>query len=280
MMNRVVVTGSNGYIGRHVVERLFSKNSCEIVAVDICDQFLSDRIVTKKSDVLSGASDLALFDELCRPDCVVHLAWQDGFNHKSSAHLENLNAHYLFLKNMIDAGCKNINVLGTMHEVGCHEGVVTDSTPCNPLSLYGIAKNALRQSIFAYAENKDVCVKWLRGFYITGDDANSQSVFGKIVKCEAEGKDIFPFTDGKNRYDFIDVRDLAEQIIAASQQVEIDGIINVCSGVPISLKERVEAFIVENNFSIKLEFGAFPSRKYDSREVYGDVSKINTILMR
>ena len=53
--------------------------------------------------------------------------------------------HYDFLKKMVDSGVEKLVVLGSMHEVGFHEGSINENTPCKPLSLYGIAKNALRQ---------------------------------------------------------------------------------------------------------------------------------------
>ena len=61
-------------------------------------------------------------------------------------------------------------------------------------------------------------------------------------------------------------------------QNEENGIINVCKGEPISLAERVEQFIKEYNLNIKLEYGAFPDRPYDSPCEYGDTAKINKIL--
>ena len=82
----------------------------------------------------------------------------------------------------------------------------------------------------------------------------------------------------KNKYDFISVYDLANQIVAAATQTKITGVINVCSGKPVSLADRVEEFIKENNFNIKLQYGAFPDRAYDSPAVLGDNSKILEIL--
>ena len=67
-------------------------------------------------------------------------------------------------------------------------------------------------------------------------------------------------------------------ISATVMQNEVNGIINVCKGEPISLAERVEQFIKENNLDIKLEYGAFPDRPYDSPCVYGDATKIKAIL--
>ena len=61
-------------------------------------------------------------------------------------------------------------------------------------------------------------------------------------------------------------------------QKEVFGIINCCTGKPMSLAERVEQFIREHNLDIKLEYGAFPDRPYDSPCEYGDASRIQKIL--
>ncbi len=85
---------------------------------------------------------------------------------------------------------------------------------------------------------------------------------------------------GKNKYDFIDVDELAEMIVAASVQDEVNGIINVCTGKPQSLAERVESFIKEHGFNIKLQYGAFPDRSYDSPGKWGDATRIKSIMNR
>ena len=67
---------------------------------------------------------------------------------------------------------------------------------------------------------------------------------------------------------------------AAVQQDEIDGIINICSGRPERLCDRVERFIQENGYDIKLEYGAFPDRPYDSKAVWGSSDKISQIMTK
>ena len=128
------------------------------------------------------------------------------------------------------------------------------------------------------AKDRNCVLHWLRAYYITGDDLKAANIFSKITKAAMEGKTEFPFTTGKNKYDFIEVNELAHLISAAVMQNEVNGIINVCKGEPISLAERVEQFIVEHNLDIKLEYGAFPDRPYDSPCEYGDATKINQIL--
>ena len=57
-----------------------------------------------------------------------------------------------------------------MHEIGYWEGAIDENTPSNPTTLYGIAKNSLRQSIEVLTHDTDVVIQWLRAFYIIGDD--------------------------------------------------------------------------------------------------------------
>ena len=271
----ILVTGANGYIGHHVVAE-FLNNGHYVVAVDLRNDNIDNRAEYINCDIFSGEENL--YHKLGQPDVCVHLAWQDGFVHNSDKHIKNLYKHFEFIKNLISQGIRRVAVMGTMHEIGYYEGAVAENTPCNPISMYGIAKNALRQMLFTeFGEDTDK-IQWLRAYYIFGDDARNNSIFTKIRIAEAEGKEYFPFTTGVNKYDFINVEELAKQITACASQNEVNGIINCCSGEPIALKDKVEGFISDNGFKIKLQYGVFPDRKYDSPAIWGDCSKINSIM--
>ena len=58
----------------------------------------------------------------------------------------------------------------------------------------------------------------------------------------------------------------------------MNGIINICSGRPERLSDRVERFIKENDYNIKLKYGAFPDRPYDSKAIWGNDTKIKSIM--
>ena len=276
-MKKILVTGASGYIGRHTVKRLLDCG----YSVDACDlrfEGLDERANKVLTPIFNGDADI--YDKLGRPDICIHIAWRNSFIHNSETHIEDLYNHYSFLKNMINGGLRHLSVMGSMHEVGHWEGAIDENSLTNPTSLYGIAKNSLRRAIELLVKDNDVVLQWLRAYYITGDDLRSNSIFSKIIKMEMQGKERFPFTTGKNKYDFISVEELAKQVVAASTQTEISGIINCCSGYPISLAEKVEEFIQKNNFKIKLEYGAFPDRKYDSLAVWGNNNKIQRILKK
>ena len=104
------------------------------------------------------------------------------------------------------------------------------------------------------------------------------SILGKIIQAAEAGKTHFPFTSGKNMYDFIHVDELSRQIAYAVMQNEVDGIINCCTGRPMTLAEKVERFIRENRLDIKLDYGTFPDRPYDSPGVWGNAEKIHRIM--
>ena len=93
-----------------------------------------------------------------------------------------------------------------------------------------------------------------------------------------EGKKLFPFTSGQNQWDFIDYNEFSQQVSAVIEQNEVGGIINICHGRPEKLADRVERFIRENNYNIKLDYGKFPDRPYDSKAVWGDDAKIKIIM--
>lgn len=272
---RIVVTGANGYIGKHVVKSLLDLGN-EVIAVDPMQSQIDQRAILCNEDIFSG--DEAIYAKLGRPDICIHLAWKDGFVHNSASHMINLSGHFEFINNMMEGGCQNISIMGSMHEVGYWEGKIDENTPCNPLSQYGVAKNALRQSLLLLARNKGVNLFWLRAFYILGDDKRNNSIFAKILAASEEGKTEFPFTSGKNKFDFITVEELANQIAAASMQDKYTGIINVCSGNPVALGTEVENFIKRNHLKIQLQYGKFPDRVYDSPIIYGDNTIINEIM--
>ena len=271
---KILVTGANGYLGQGIVAQILD-NGHQVVAADLDVQRVDARAECFSGDIFSLQYP---YRELGEPDALLHLAWRDGFIHNSDAHIVDLPKHYLFLKQMLEDGLQQICVMGSMHEIGFFEGSIKETTPCHPMSLYGIAKNALRDTVELMAGQHGAVFQWLRGYYIVGNARYGSSIFTKILEAEEAGKAEFPFTTGQNQYDFLDYKEFCEQVAAAVGQREVNGIINIASGRPERLADRVEAFIQKNQYKIKLKYGAFPDRPYDSKAVWGDVSKITKIL--
>lgn len=248
-----------------------------MTAVDLKVDRVDERAEKRVCNLFEIENPYEYFGEL---DILLHLAWRDGFVHYSSAHIDDLPKHYAFIKNMVGSGCKHIAVMGSMHEIGFFEGSIDESTPCHPTTPYGIGKNALRDLTQMICKQNNAVFQWLRGYYIVGNSKYGSSIFSKITAAAEEGKKEFPFTLGLNQYDFIDYPNFCAQVAAAITQSQEQGIINICSGRPEKLADRVERFIIENNYDIKLQYGMFPDRPYDSKAIWGDNSKIEKILTR
>lgn len=271
---KILVTGANGYLGQGIVKCLLDKR-LDVVATDFDVKFVDKRATCISGNIFEIDNPFEFYG---KPDAVLHLAWKDGFVHYSDSHMTELSNHYLFLKRMITSGIKKVAVMGSVHEIGFYEGSVDENTPCWPTTPYGISKNALREVTKMLAQQNHVSFQWLRGYYIVGHSEFGSSIFSKITAAEKDGKKEFPFTLGQNQFDFIDYEAFCEQVASAVSQDKVNGIINICSGYPEKLADRVERFIDENNYRIKLKYGAFPDRPYDSKAIWGNNKKIMEIL--
>lgn len=271
---KILVTGANGYLGQGIVRIILNNGHC-VVATDFNTQFVDERAERIVCNLFEVDNPYSFFGE---PDVLLHLAWRDGFVHYSSAHIDDLPKHYAFIKKMVDGGIQQVAVMGSMHEIGFFEGSINESTPCHPTTPYGIAKNALRDLTQMICKQKNIVFQWLRGYYIVGNSKFGSSIFSKITAAVDEGKTEFPFTLGQNQYDFIDYPDFCAQVAAVVGQKNEQGIINICSGKPEKLADRVERFIKENGYRIKLQYGAFPDRPYDSKAIWGNDTKIRKIM--
>ena len=137
---RILVTGANGYLGSGIVEAI-QNNGNEVIAADFKVEHVDDRADKRPCNLFDIENPYEYFS---KPDALLHLAWRDGFVHYSNAHIDDLPAHFGFIKKMVESGCKHIAVMGSMHEIGFFEGSINENTPCHPTTPYGIAKNALR----------------------------------------------------------------------------------------------------------------------------------------
>lgn len=271
---KILVTGANGFLGRGIVDEIIKTGHTVVAAGFETDKVSSDAIRIN-GDMFEVADPYEYYGQ---PDVLLHLAYKDGFVLNSEAHMQNLVKHTTFIDKMVSAGIKQVAVMGTMHEIGFFEGSVDENTPTHPMNFYGIAKNAIRDYTSLVTKNNDVIMQWLRAFYIVDGTAYGNSIFSKLFAAAERGDKTFPFTTGKSQYDFLDYADFSKYVAAAVTQTEVQGIINISSGEPERLSDRVERFISDHHLNIKLDYGAFPDRPFDSKAIWGDNTKIQKIL--
>ena len=150
---KVLVTGAGGYLGTGVVKQLCNDGIDVVATCHSRTDIVDKRALIKQCDIYSIDDPYTYFE---KPDVLLHMAWKNGFIHNDPSHINDLPDHYGFIKKILDGGCKQVSVMGTMHEVGLYEGGIKEDTPTNPETLYGISKNTLRRITKILCKNADI----------------------------------------------------------------------------------------------------------------------------
>ena len=74
------------------------------------------------------------------------------------------------------------------------------------------------------------------------------------------------------------VEAVAEYLVKIAMQNQVEGIINCCSGTPISIKALVENHLKTKKRNIQLNFGYYPYNQYEPMEFWGDNTKLKQAL--
>jgi nucleoside-diphosphate-sugar epimerase len=277
---KIAVTGASGFIGRHVLSDLRKHDVKVFVAsrnpLQLID--LSESIKTITLDISNPPPNS--FEQLGSPDVLIHLAWEGLPNFKSPHHLDTeLPKQYHFLKTMIEAGLPSLIVTGTCFEYGMQTGVLSEDMQTKPSNPYGQANNILRQQLELLKSNNPFKFTWARLFYMYGQGQASTSLYQSIREAVLRGDKVFNMSGGEQLRDYLPVTEVARQIVLMAMAQRDIGIVNICSGIPISVRGLVEKWLRENNWKIELNLGYFPYPDYEPMAFWGSVDKLTSLQM-
>jgi len=284
-MRTILVTGATGFIGNYVVEELL-KNNCRVVASSFLEEKARSfswfqRVQYKPFDLASFNPEINYYEWFQRPDAVIHLAWEGLPNYKAAFHYEvNLPRHFSFLQNLVTHGLKNLSVTGTCFEYGMKEGMLSEDMPAHPANPYAQAKNGLRKLLEQLQQTVLFDFKWIRLFYMYGKGQNSNSLLSQLQKALDEKAPVFNMSGGMQIRDYLPVERVAAYIVKIALQDKVNGIINCCSGQPVSVKELVEKYLQEHKATIHLNLGYYPYTDYEPMAFWGNDKKIKQILQQ
>lgn len=282
-MKKVLVTGATGFVGRYVVQQLLNRGHT-VIASSVSDEKAKNAEWFSKVDFIPfdfrqfdpGANCYEFFRQ---PDVMIHLAWEGLPNYKSLFHIgENLPRHLAILSNLINNGLPDLTVAGTCLEYGLQEGCLREDMLSLPSTPYAIAKNELRKSLDVLAKDHPFAFKWVRLFYMYGKGQNPNSLLSQLDKALGNREEVFNMSGGEQVRDYLPVEKVAEYIVDIALQQKIGGIINSCSGEPVSIREFVKDYLSRNNKRIRLNFGYYPYTDYEPMHFWGDTTKLKTIL--
>lgn len=238
-----------------------------------------DRVAFVACDVHADAADLPA--RLGIPDALIHLAWPGLPNYREPFHFErNLPADYHFIAKMVAAGTPQVLITGTCSEYGMQNGLMTEDSPALPANAYGIAKNALRLFLEALRERHWFVLQWARLFYLHGPGQHPNSVLAQLDRAIDAGEPQFDMSGGEQLRDYLAVESAAADLAALVERPEFLGVVNCCSGTPISIRSLVERRIMQREASIRLNLGHFPYSEYEPFAFWGSRRRLDEILQR
>ncbi len=251
MNRRILVTGSTGYIGKHLASRL--------VKLPDTDVYGFNRTYDEKlpaNQCLEGNlldADLQSWLGKVRPDVIFHATGTSPRSPFDNQLLVNAEGTRRLLQALVDNGLRpRVVVVGSAAEYGLRDEPVDESAVCIPEGEYGIAKLAQTQIAQSFARRYDLPVLVGRVFNVYGESERHlavASMASQIVQAEI----IQPLPAELHAYnlrssrDFIHIDDVVEALLALSEKLsylETSGqVYNIASGQTTAVSTVLELLL-------------------------------------
>ena len=232
-MKKVIVTGINGLIGQYIAEPL-KKLGFEVYGIGTKD-ILTDKFNYIKLDINDTVQLEHLFKEI-KAEYLIHLAWDTKKGYlDSDSNFDLLASSINMLKYFKDNGGKRAIFIGTLAEYKFTDEPVKEDAELNLQTIYTKCKNSLREISELYCNKHNISFCWCRIFNTYGENEKEYRLFPYIINTLKNNEKV-SINYSQLEKDYIYAGDAA-RILALVINSDITGIINICSGKGIKLKD-------------------------------------------
>ena len=209
---------------------------------------------------LGDAGSLQAAFAACRPQVVLHLAWQGvaGGLRDDAQQAENLVHYRNLLQVAAEYGVEHFIGLGSQAEYGPVETgeAIKESQALKPVTLYG--KNKVRACELARlaCEKAGMRFSWLRLFSAYGPQETGATLLPYAIKSLLAGERPALTACGQ-QWDYLYAADAAEALVAVAEK-QAAGVFNLGSGHSVSLRRVLEALRDSIDPALPLGFGEKP----------------------
>lgn len=280
MTSRILLTGATGFFGRKLLKSISSLG----IEVDILVR-AEKKIPFSSGDLVSNVIEISnlftqdplWYESLCKNyTTVIHLAWHtEPGNYQSNTNIESLIGSLSLAYGARKAGVKKFVSIGTCLEYEISsEKLSVNNTPLRPTTLYGASKLSfyyVLSQLFNAQENNFL---WCRLFYLLPNKndeilpSKSRSL-AHYIRSNLSKNEFVSLTSGSQVKDYLYVSDAADMVAKAIFQNKI-GAINICSGIPKTVREIAEEIAFEYGKPELLKFGELPQQENISDYIVGE----------
>lgn len=258
MNRRALITGCNGFIGRHVLDSYISMGY-EVYGLDIkCNN--TSNIKCKFIECNLQEDNIGEIYKDINPDIFIHCAGNANVG-KSVEYPEmdfnsNVNVLYRTLSALVR---ENINprfvFLSSAAVYGNPQTLpIKEDTPLNPISPYGLHKMMCEDLCKYYRDIKGQNISVIRIFSAYGEGLRKQILWDMYNKYKNNGS-IELFGTGNETRDFIYIKDLVQALHLVVNQENSDFIYNVANGEEINIRDLAEEYAKELHMDLsKVKF--------------------------
>ena len=234
---RYLVTGSAGFIGFHVVQRLLDEGH-EVVGLDCLTPYYDVDLKRRRLALLEGlpgfrqlemeleddAALMRLFEEV-RPEVVVHLAAQAGVRYSIENPRAYVSTNVVGTFNILEAcrafPVRHLLLASTSSAYGANDKFPFEETDraVHPVSLYAATKGATELMAHSYAHLFGLPVTAFRFFTVYGPWGRPDMAYYLFVRKILAGDPVEVFNNGESYRDFTYIDDLIEAIRRLSDAV-------------------------------------------------------------
>lgn len=261
---KVVVAGSEGFVGRYVCS-LLEEQGHAVARLDI----------STGTDV----SDSGFMEQVERFDCFIQLAnlvyvpasYQEPYRFYSVNYMTTLNA--LELCRRFEA--RLVYVSSCIY--GCPQYLPIDEKhPICPLNPYSRTKEICERMCEGYHRDFGVKVSILRPFNIYGVGQKGDFLIPEIIGQIKEGREVIQLRAASSRRDYINVVDVASGICACLNDPDDFGVYNLCSGKSYSVREVTDIINAHLSRKVTFKFGS-SDRPNEVDESLGSCEKLKIL---
>ncbi len=271
-MARVLLTGARGFVGRHAIGALLERG----FAVDAVSSHEIDGGADGARWHRADLTDASAARELLlrvRPTHLLHLAWyvEHGAFWTSPENDRWLAASIALLE-AFDG--ERVVCAGTCAEYDWTAAGTLDeaSSPIDPQTRYGIAKDALRRAAQQRLAARGVSFAWGRIFFLHGPGEHPDRLVPSVTRSLLAGAPA-RCTDGHQVRDYLHSSDAA-RAFAALLAADVEGPVNIASGEGVSVSQLVGWIGEAVGRPELIELGALPSRPGEPDELVAAVARL------
>ena len=273
MTGPILLTGATGFVGRPVLRALVDSGfRVRAVVRDGKQEQLASHegveAVVSTGDLFGENADW--WTIVCKGvDTVIHVAWytEPGKYLQSSRNLDCLIGTLQLAKGAAHAGVRRFIGIGTCFEYDLSGGVLSVKTPLLTLTPYAGAKAAAFMALSQWLPPQGVEFAWCRLFYLYGEGEDARRLVPYLRTNLMAGEPAM-LTSGDQIRDFLDVREAGRMIVETALS-DKQGAVNICSGVPVTVRQLAEQIADEYGRRDLLKFGSRPDNLVDPLCVVG-----------